>query len=197
MEKTRGDWPGKRAVGYGTSVEGDLSALLLARLEDEGPKQALSRLREQGCDDDRLFELLIRIYRSTAWEKISRRDTAKAVRELRSAQSQLRTLKHSELGRRIFDDELAIADQLIAELDWVIAGTEAHEARANRWYTPRTDSAYGNLIRYVKETTGQYRDGDVAVLITAAENASDESGDEMMNEDSLRQWRRRNGLASD
>ena len=195
MTIARDSWPGVDPAKELSDRDQDLRMTLEMRLAETDMKQALDGLTTEGCDSTQLREFLFRIRRSADWERISKDEVTDAIKVLRDAERRLVRLKRSELGRRIFE-RLARADQLVKELDWVIAGTknEVDEASAHR--KPRTDSAWSDLVSYVKSTstTGKYHDEQVSMLITGALDLPEE---EMLTADNLRQWRHRRGLGLD
>jgi hypothetical protein len=148
-------------------------------------------LATEGCNPDELQLHLLRIRRSANWERISNEEVVRAIKVLTDAKGQILRLKQSELGRRIFE-HLVRADELVREIEWVIAGTEQERGQASARLQPRTDSAWAELVNYVRVTTGKFHDEHVSMLITAALSASE---DEMVTADNLRQWRHRRGLS--
>ena len=162
------------------------------RLAETDMNQAIDGLTKEGCDSNQVCEFLFRIRRSVNWERISKQEVMKAINVLTDAEEQLVRLKQSELGRRIFE-HLARADQLVKEIDWVIAGAKNQVDQADARRTPRSDSAWADFVSYVKEKTGEYHDEYVSLLITGALDLPEE---EMLTADNLRQWRHRRGLQS-
>ena len=157
------------------------------RLADTDMQQSLDGLTTEGCDSTQLREFLFRIRRSVNWKRISKDEVTEAIEVLTDAKKQLVRLKHSELGRRIFE-RLARADQLVKEIDWVIAGAENEVDQASGHRKPRSNSAWADLVSYVRDTTGEYHDEQVSTLITGALDLPE---DKMLTADNLRQWRHR------
>lgn len=194
MSTDRDAWPGVEEVTqHQTDLETDLLTELKSRLADTDQKVPLDELQNAGCERERLIQLLLRIRRSVDWDRITKKQVGIATKTLEACQDQLRLLKRSELGRHIFE-HLARADQLIAEVEWVITGAKKYEAQASGKKTPRSDDTFQGIIEYVKETTGEYHDEQVSMLISGAQNLS---VDEMLRSENLRQWRHRRGLTSD
>lgn len=191
--RERGPWPGltRESVAITTTTEQRLQSDLNVLLESGSGLWAIRRLVDAGCERAVLVRLVERIHRSQDWAKISRNDLTDAVTTLKKARSQVRLLQGSQLGRAIFM-KLEHAEELIAELTWVIDGAQHEQARASAKEAPRSNSAWRDLIEYVHRVTGQFHDEEVSTLITIS---LEPSGREVTAEN-LRQWRKRHGLTS-
>jgi hypothetical protein len=189
----REEWPGVPTEDLPWSVEADVRKHLRMRLKDTDQVHALEILTTAGCNFEALFEGLVRIRRSREWNTISKAELRRCIGALRTARTALVRLKQSELARAVLVHPVR-ADRISDELGWVIAGAEAVVPEVTGKRTPRSDTAIVDVVKLVRNATGQYHDEEVSCLISGAWELSPE---QPWTSESLRQWRHRHGLTSE
>jgi hypothetical protein len=140
-----------------------------------------------GCDQLRLGWLLDALGGSVHWRRTSRGKLKHGVRDLRRAARTVRQLFFSDVNSMLDLRSL----RLEHELEELAERAKALVPYAHARRPLRRDLVRAALVRYVRRTTGQWRDDEVAPLISVGESYGQSDRGTTYTTEAHVQWRHR------
>ena len=183
---TEDPWPGLDPTEWPTEVGDDTRQAVELHLTDTDQAKALAKLVTAGCSRAVIVDLLCRLHRTSEDDPISLGELERAMKALRNAMREIWRLKHSPLGRYIFE-KFTRADQMTGELNWILRRAKMVRSEASARTMPRRDELRWTLVEAVWQATGNYHDEEVSALIEGAEVSRGKNYSAAAH----RQWRHR------